>query len=163
MVSGGIQETGSVRCCNNAIGPVGNRKLCFLRRFRRLLDRRIDHVTSRKKSGCRQSNRCHDDFLFYMRPARHHQRVHNQRRYYPFFTQKSANFSDWYPKNNLIILFRVRLLAVMCLPEALRQFHIRKHCLEGGFFRTAGVDTKPDRILTVKQMADPHLFEHGSV
>ncbi len=57
------------------------------------------------------------------------------------------------------ILLRIRLLAVVCQPFTFGLFHISECCSKRRIFCTAGIDSKSDRILYIKHMANPHLFK----
>ena len=47
----------------------------------------------------------------------------------------------------------------MCLPLAIRQFHMGEDCAERRIFRTAGVDTELNLTFGFMQVADAHLVE----
>lgn len=67
------------------------------------------------------------------------------------FSYKARPFS--------VSTFLVGGLAVMCLPLAIRQFHMGEDCAERRIFRTAGVDTELNLTFGFMQVADAHLVE----
>ena len=56
-----------------------------------------------------------------------------------------------------LVLLLIRLLAVMCLPGAACDLHVREHSSEARILRAAGVNTEADLSAAFQHMAYTHL------